>query len=186
MIIAQMWLRLDTVYGLSEMCGLTTQHNPTDFASFEGACNCQADWWNVNWIVIFLATKISKGISENLMVHPFITTDQNIFKSKIVRDQSPGQLLQQLVCIIKLFFFFCTNCQKPVSEKLICINIIHIRVSTWLVLYCNQLEWANAHIRWHWALWGGVVFTDKSWLSLHRADVRQCVGVVRVINLYCV
>ncbi len=37
----------------------------------------------------------------------------------------------------------------------------------------NQLEWANAHIRWRLALWRGVLFTDESWFSLYRADGRQ-------------
>ncbi len=37
----------------------------------------------------------------------------------------------------------------------------------------NHLEWANAHIRWHLALWRGVLFTDESWFSLYRADGRQ-------------
>ncbi len=32
---------------------------------------------------------------------------------------------------------------------------------------------ANAHIRWHLALWRGVLFTDESWFSLYRADGRQ-------------
>ncbi len=44
----------------------------------------------------------------------------------------------------------------------------------------NQLEWANAHIRWRLALWRGVFFTDESRFSLYRADgiqcVRRCVG----------
>ncbi len=37
----------------------------------------------------------------------------------------------------------------------------------------NRLEWANAHIRWHLALWRGVHFTDESQFSLYRADGRQ-------------
>ncbi len=39
----------------------------------------------------------------------------------------------------------------------------------------NRLEWANAHIRWHQALWRGVLFTDELRFSLYRADGRQCV-----------
>ncbi len=39
----------------------------------------------------------------------------------------------------------------------------------------NWLEWANAHIRWHLAVWRGVFFTDESRFSLYRADGRQCV-----------
>ncbi len=41
------------------------------------------------------------------------------------------------------------------------------------VHYRNRLEWANAHIRWHLALWRGVLFTDESRLSLYREDGRQ-------------
>ncbi len=37
----------------------------------------------------------------------------------------------------------------------------------------NQLEWANSLIRWHLALWRGVLFTDESRFSLYRADGRQ-------------
>uniref|UniRef100_A0A9J7WU85 Transposase Tc1-like domain-containing protein n=1 Tax=Cyprinus carpio carpio TaxID=630221 RepID=A0A9J7WU85_CYPCA len=39
----------------------------------------------------------------------------------------------------------------------------------------NRLEWANAHIQWHLALWRGVLFMDESRFSLYRADGRQCV-----------
>ncbi len=37
----------------------------------------------------------------------------------------------------------------------------------------SRLEWANAHIRWHLALWRGVFFTDESKFSLYRAGGRQ-------------
>ncbi len=37
----------------------------------------------------------------------------------------------------------------------------------------NRLEWANAHIRWHLALWRGALFTNESWFSLYRANGRQ-------------
>ncbi len=37
----------------------------------------------------------------------------------------------------------------------------------------NRLEWANTPIRWHLALWRGVLFTDESRFSLYRADGRQ-------------
>ncbi len=55
---------------------------------------------------------------------------------------------------------------------------------------CNRLEWANAHIRLHLALWRGVLFTDESRFSLYMADGRQrvwrCVGErfadVNVVN----
>ncbi len=37
----------------------------------------------------------------------------------------------------------------------------------------NRLEWANAHIRWHLALWRGVRFTDESRFLMYRADGSQ-------------
>ncbi|KAL0152888.1 hypothetical protein M9458_051821 [Cirrhinus mrigala] len=38
---------------------------------------------------------------------------------------------------------------------------------------CNQLEWANARVRWRLVLWRGVLFTHESRFSLYRADGRQ-------------
>ncbi len=37
----------------------------------------------------------------------------------------------------------------------------------------NRLEWADAHIQWHLALWRSVLFTDESQFSLYKADGRQ-------------
>ncbi len=48
MIIAQVCLRLATIKGHSKICSFITQHNATDVASFEGACNCHADCRNVH------------------------------------------------------------------------------------------------------------------------------------------
>ncbi len=48
MIIAQVCLRLATIKGHSKMCSFITQHNATDVASFEGACNWHADCRNVH------------------------------------------------------------------------------------------------------------------------------------------
>jgi len=48
MIIAQVCLRLATIKGHSKMCSFITQHNTTDVASFEGACNWHADCRNVH------------------------------------------------------------------------------------------------------------------------------------------
>ncbi len=41
------------------------------------------------------------------------------------------------------------------------------------VRHRNWLKFANAHIRWHLALWRGVLFTDESWFSVYKADGRQ-------------
>ncbi len=48
MIIAQVCLRLATIKGHSKMCSFITQHNSTDVACFEGACNWHADCRNVH------------------------------------------------------------------------------------------------------------------------------------------
>ncbi len=47
MIIAQVCIRLARIKGHSKMCSFITQHNATDVASFEGACNWHADCRNV-------------------------------------------------------------------------------------------------------------------------------------------
>ncbi len=39
---------LATIKGHSKMCSFITQHNTTDDASFEGACNWYTDWRNVH------------------------------------------------------------------------------------------------------------------------------------------
>ncbi len=49
------------------------------------------------------------------------------------------------------------------------------------VRHRKRLEWENAHIRWHLALWRGVLFTDESRFSLYRAD--SVYGVVWVSGL---
>ncbi len=49
----------------------------------------------------------------------------------------------------------------------------HLGLDLTAVCHRNRLEWANAHIRWHLALWRGVLFMDESRFSLYRADGRQ-------------
>ncbi len=54
--------------------------------------------------------------------------------------------------------------------------VVLIGVSTWLQsVVVTDLSLPNAHIRWHLAIWRGVLFTDESRFSLYRADGRQCV-----------
>ncbi len=78
--------------------------------------------------------------------------------SKIIWDQPPGQLLQQSVCITKLFL----HARHP-----------HLGLDLTAVCHRNWLDWANAYIRWCLALWMCVLFTDESRFSLYRADGRQ-------------
>ncbi|ROI47935.1 Transposable element Tc1 transposase [Anabarilius grahami] len=57
MIIAQVCLRLATIKGQSKMCSFITQHNATDVASFEGACN---------WLTAGMSTR---AVARELNVH---------------------------------------------------------------------------------------------------------------------
>ncbi len=84
------------------MCSFITQHNATDVASFEGACNCHTDCRNVH-------QSCYPWVSENLAVHP------------------SGQLLQQSVCITKEFLH---KLSETVPGKLICMIVVLIGVST--------------------------------------------------------
>ncbi len=58
-----------------------------------------------------------------------MTSTSSIFTSKIVWDQPPGQLLQQLVYITKEFLH---KLSETVSGKLICMLVVLIGVSAWL------------------------------------------------------
>ncbi len=131
------------------MCSFITQHNATDVASFEGACNWHADCRNVHqsccpWIECsFLYRKPSPKAFQRIWQYiqpasqPQTTCNhissgpphQAIFTSKIVWDQPPGQLLQQSVYITKEFLH---KLSETVSGKLICMLVILIGVSTWL------------------------------------------------------
>ncbi len=129
MIIAQVSLRLATIKGHSKICSFITQHNATDVAGFEGACNWHADCRNVHqsfcpWIECsFLYHKPSPKAFQRIRqyiqpaLQPQTTCNHTSpgpphpasSNSKIVWDQPPGQLLQQSVCITKEFLH---NCQK--------------------------------------------------------------------------
>ncbi len=129
------------------MCSFITQHNATDVASFEGACNWHADCRNVHqsccpWIECsFLYHKPSPKAFQRIwqyiqtasqpqtMCNHTRTSTSSIFTSKIVWDQPPGQLLQQSVCITKEFLH---KLSETVSGKLICMLVVLIGVSTWL------------------------------------------------------
>ncbi len=130
------------------MCSFITQHNATDVASFEGACNWHADSRNVHqsccpWIECsFLYHKPSPKAFHRIWQyiqpasqpqttcnHTNTTSTSSIFTSKIVWDQPPGQLLQQSVCITKEFLH---KLSETVSGKLICMLVVLIGVSTWL------------------------------------------------------
>ncbi len=60
--LAQVCLRLATIKGYSKMCSFIPQHNTTDVARFEGACNWHADCRNVQSV-------LSRAIAHELNVH---------------------------------------------------------------------------------------------------------------------
>ncbi len=126
------------------MCSFITQHNATDVASFEGACNWHADCRNVHqsccpWIECsFLYHKPSPKAFQRIWQYiqpasqPQTTcnhTSPGPPASKFVWDQPPGQMLQQSVCITKEFLH---KLSETVSGKLICMLVVLIGVSTWL------------------------------------------------------
>ncbi len=141
MIIAQVCLRLATIKGLSKMCSFITQHNATDVASFERACNWHANCMNVHqncclWIECsFLYHKPSPKAFQWIWQyiqpasHQPRTSTFSIFTFKIVWEPPPGQLLQQSVCINKEFLH---KLSETVSGKIICMLVVLIGVSTWL------------------------------------------------------
>ncbi len=143
MIIAQVCLRLATIKGLSKMCSFITQHNATEVASFEGADCRNVHQSGCLWIECsFLYHKPSPKAFQRIWQyiqpasqpqttcnHTSRTSTSSIFTSKIIWDQTPGQLLQQSVWITKEFLH---KLSETVSGKLICMLVILIGVSTWL------------------------------------------------------
>ncbi len=150
MIIAEVCLRLATIKGHSKMCSFITQHNATDVARFEGVYNWHADCRNVHqnccpWIECsFLYHKPSPKAFQRIWqyiqpasqpqttcIHTSPGPPHPASSPKIIWDQPPGQLLQQSVCITKEFLH---KLSETVSDKLICMLVVFIGVSTWLQL----------------------------------------------------
>ncbi len=179
------------------MCSSITQHNTTDVASIEGACNWHSDCRNVHqsccpWIECsFLYHKPPPKAFQRIWHYiqpasqPQTTCNHTSPEpphpaSSLPRVQPPRQLLQQSVCITKEFLH---KLSKTVSGKLICMLVlIGVSILT-AVHHCNRLEWENAHIRWRLALWRGVLFTDESWFSLYRQMADSVYGIVWVSGL---
>ncbi len=66
--------------------------------------------------------------------------------------------------------------RNRLREALLHAHCPHRGLDLTAVRRCNRIEWANAHIRCHLALWRGVLFTDESRFSLYRADGRRCMA----------
>ncbi len=104
---------------------------------------------------------------------PHVTTSAQDLHIQHLHLQDRLRLLQQSVCITKEFLHKLVR--NRLREAHLHARRSHQGLDLTAVRHLNRLEWANAHIRWCLALWRGVLFTDKSRVSLYRADGRQCV-----------
>ncbi len=167
-----------------------TQHNATDVASFEGACNWHADCRNVHqsccpWIECsFLYHKPSPKVFQRIWQYiqpashrrPRVTTPaQDLHIQHLHLQDRLRPATRTAAATIGLH-------NQRISAQTVRNRLreahLHARRPHWgldLTAVCrrNRLEWANAHIRWRLALWRGVLLTDESRFSLYRADGRQ-------------
>ncbi len=187
MIIAQVCLRLATIQFHSKMCSFITQHNATYVASFEGACNWHADCRNVHqsccpWIECpFIYHKPSPKSFHRIWkyIQPASqpqTTCNHISPGPPHPASSPPRSSETAATIgLHNQRISAQTVRNRLREAHLHARRPHRGLDLTAVRHLNRLEWANAHIRWCLALWRGVLFTDKSQVSLYRADGRQCV-----------
>ena len=107
MIITQVHL---VHLGHSKMCRFVTQHNAKDVSSFREFSSMS------NW-----PQKHSPRQPR--------TSSSDFFTCRIVWDQPPGQLINQLVCTTKEFLH---KLSETVSGRLICVFVVLTRILTWL------------------------------------------------------
>ncbi|XP_056586059.1 uncharacterized protein glt1d1 isoform X4 [Triplophysa dalaica] len=134
-------------------------------------------------LLIIIGPKVSKGVSESLGVHPtgLTTADHCIHTSPEPPHlaSSPPRSSEtshpDSCCNIGLHSQRIST--QTVRNRLREAHLHACRPDRGLDLTAvhrrNQLECANAHIRWRLALWRGVLLTDESRFSLYRADGRQ-------------
>lgn len=96
------------------------------------------------------------------IIHP-MTLTFSILTSEMVRQRSPGQPLQQPVCIAKEFP---PRLSESFPRRLVCMLVLtHRGLDLTAVHRRHQLQRANAHIRWWLVLWRGTPFAGKSSFS---------------------
>ncbi len=170
------------------MCSFIIQHNATDVASFEGACNSHADCRNVHqnccpWIECsFLYHKPSPKAFQRIWqyIQPAAQPQTTC------NHTNPGpphlHLQDRLRPVNRTAAATIGLHNQRISAQAVRNRLrqdhLHPRrphrgLDLTAVRRRNRLEWANAHIRWRLALWRGVLFTDESRFSLYRADGRQ-------------
>ncbi len=187
MIIAQVCLRLATIKGHSKMCSFVTQHNATDIVCFEGVCTCHADCRNVHqsWIECsFLYHKPSPKAFQRIWQYinrphnrrPRVTTpaqDLHIQHLDLQDRLRPATRTAAATISLQNQIITAQTVRNRLREANLHARRPHRGLDLTTVRRRNRLEWSNAHIRWHLALWRGVLFTDESRFSLYRADGRQ-------------
>ncbi len=172
------------------MCSFITQHNATDVTSFEGGCNWHADSRNVHqscclWIeCTFLYHKPSPKAFQRIWLyiqpapqpqttcnhtspgppHPASSPPRSSETSHRTAAATIGLHNQRISA---------QTIRNRLREAHLHARRPHRGLDLTAVRRRNRLEWANAHIRWHPALWRGVLFMDEPRFSLYRADGRQ-------------
>ncbi len=116
------------------------------------------------------------------------TSTSSIFTSKIVWDQPPAESSTTATTIsLHNQIISAQTIRNRLREAYLHARHPHWGLDLTAVHRRKRLEWANAHIRWHLALWRGVLFTDLSRFSLYRADGRRrvwrCAGERFAVNV---
>ncbi len=171
------------------MCHFITQHNATDAVSFEGAFNWHADCRNVHqsccpWIECsFLYHKPSPKAFQRIL--RVTTPAQDLHIQHLDLQDRLRPATQTAAAAIGLYNqrISAQTVRNRLREAHLHARRPHQGLDLTAVRRRNHLERANAHIRWHLALWRGVLFTDESWFSLYRQMADSVYGVMWVNGL---
>jgi hypothetical protein len=134
---------------VSPSCGLMTTRQQDRFGKTRGSGLCL--FVNNGWCA---KSNLSAITQQRLFI--LWNSEVVIFPLSSAQTAQTAQVLHKLLEIV--------------SGKLICMFLSS--PGSWPD--CHQLQWVNAHLRWHLARWRSVLFTNESWFQLYWADCRQC------------